>query len=147
MFFAHLPTRLPQIKGRLTVLLLLAPLTLAGCGGGNSLSDGTRSGIRGVASAGPIRPVEMPGVPNTRAVSGAVITAHRYVSAGPGPETARAISDADGRFTLPLAPGTYQIVALPPADTPTLRPPDDGTVIVPADTFVETNLVYDTGIR
>lgn len=129
--------------------VVAAPLLFlgGGCGGSDSPPAATRSGVRGVAAAGPVRPVEQPGVPNTRPISGAIITAHRYVSAGPGPETARTTSDRDGNFTLRLTPGTYQIVLLPPADAPTLRPPADETVIVAADTFVEMNPVYDTGIR
>jgi hypothetical protein len=110
-----------------------------GTGGG-----GGNSGIQGVAVEGPISPVERPGVPNTRPLPGAIITVQ---PAGGGPEIARQQADANGQFRIPLGPGTYLIVPLPPQPGAFLPRGIPQTVTVPAGVFVNLTVQYDTGIR
>src|SRR5438067_13111241 len=85
------------------------------------------SGIVGTAVVGPISPVERPGVPNTRALPGAIIAVH---SVRGGDEIARATADQNGHFKIALFPGVYRIVPLPPKpDTPLPRgAPQQGRV-------------------
>jgi hypothetical protein len=112
-------------------------IVLAGGGGG-------ASGIQGVAVEGPIAPVERPGVPNTRPLPGAIITVQ---PAGGGPEIARQQADASGQFQIPLAPGSYLIVPLPPPPGAFFPRGTPQTVTVPAGVFVNVTVQYDTGIR
>jgi hypothetical protein len=112
-----------------------------GGGGGGTVGP---SALRGVAQAGPIFPVERPGVPNTRPLPGAIITIQ---PAGGGPELARATTDQDGRFQIPLAPGTYLIVPLPPQPGAVLPRGIPQTVTVKAGGFTDVVVEYDTGIR
>jgi hypothetical protein len=105
---------------------------------------GGTSGIRGVAMAGPIFPVERPGVPNTRPLANAIITVQPD---GGGPEIARQLTDANGRFEIPLAPGVYRLVPLPPDPTAALPRGEPQTVTVRAGAFTEVTVNYDTGIR
>ncbi len=69
-------------------------------------------GISGIASAGPVCPVVTdPPDPACadRPVAGAVL----IVTDLNGSEIARAVTDADGRFSIELAPGAYQLVPQP----------------------------------
>jgi hypothetical protein len=108
------------------------------------LGGGGTSGIRGVAMAGPIFPVERPGVPNTRPLANAIITIQPD---GGGAEIARQTTDANGRFEIPLAPGVYRIVPLPPDPTAALPRGEPQSVTVRAGAFTEVTVNYDTGIR
>jgi len=102
------------------------------------------SGIRGIALAGPVSPVERPGVPNTRPLPGAIITVR---AARGGEEIARQHADQNGRFEIALEPGTYLIVPLPPQANASLPRGKTETVEVPVNRFVEVVVKYDTGIR
>ncbi len=102
------------------------------------------SGIQGVAMEGPIAPVERPGVPNTRPLPYAIITAQ---PAAGGPEIARQQADATGHFQIPLSPGTYRIVPLPPQPGSFFPRGMPQTVTVPPGVFVNLTVQYDTGIR
>jgi hypothetical protein len=112
-------------------------IVLGGGGGG-------ASGIRGVAMAGPIFPVERPGIPNTRPLANAIITVQPD---GGGAEIARQRTDANGRFEIPLAPGVYRIVPLPPDPTAILPRGEPQTVTVRDGSFTDVVVNYDTGIR
>jgi hypothetical protein len=104
-----------------------------------------QSGIQGSVVAWPISPVSRPGESNTRPLAHAILTVQ---PAGSGEEVMRQRADAQGRFRIALAPGTYQIVALAPQ--PTHRGPGGGkpaTVTVLAGQWVDIILYYDTGIR
>jgi hypothetical protein len=102
------------------------------------------SGIRGVAMAGPIYPVEQPGVPNTRPLPNALITVQ---PPNGGPEIARQRTDANGRFQIGLPAGTYRLVPLPPEPGAVLPYANPRMVSVPAGQYVELVINYDTGIR
>jgi hypothetical protein len=104
----------------------------------------TSSGIRGVALAGPILPVERPGIPNTLPLPDALITVQPD---GGGREIARARADRNGRFEIFLSPGTYLIVPLPPLPNARLPRGVRQTVTVLAGRITEIEVRYDTGIR
>jgi hypothetical protein len=102
------------------------------------------SGIRGIAIEGPTSPVVRPGVPNTRPLPYAIITVQ---PAGGGAEIARQQADANGRFQIALAPGTYLVVPLPPQPGAVLPRGQSQTVTVPSGRFLDLVIQYDTGIR
>ena len=125
-------------------------------------ANAEKSGIRGVAMAGPVRPVDRFGdPPNERPLAGAVITIQPD---GGGKEITRKRADEKGRFEIALAPGTYLLVPLAPwanDEAPPQEPQDNDlkgdavmlprgtpqTVFVQAGDFTEVTVDYDTGIR
>jgi hypothetical protein len=118
-------------------------IVLGGGAGGGGGTTGP-SAIRGVAMAGPIRPVEQPGVPNTAPLPFAIITVQ---PAGGGAEISRTVADSSGRFQIPIAPGTYLIVPLPPQPGAIYPRGIPQTVAVQPGGFTEVVVQYDTGIR
>ena len=55
-------------------------------------------------------------------------------------------TDEEGKFRIPLAPGTY--IISPVAPQPNLPPhPEEKTVTVEEGKFLETKVLFDTGIR
>jgi hypothetical protein len=116
-------------------------IVLAGGGGGGTTGP---SAIRGVAMAGPIYPVEIPGVPNTRPLAGAVLTLQPVNG---GAEIARVRADGEGRFQIPIAPGTYLLVPLPPDPAAFLPRGIPVVVTVRPGGFTDITVDYDTGIR
>jgi hypothetical protein len=105
---------------------------------------GAASGIQGVAMAGPIFPVERPGVPNERPLPDAIITVQPE---GGGAEIARQRTDKDGKFQIILPPGTYLLVPLAPDPNARLPRGERQTVKVASGKFTEVVVRYDTGIR
>jgi hypothetical protein len=102
------------------------------------------TGIRGVALAGPVCPVEtVPPDPNCapRPVTGAVI----IVRDGSGAEVARATAGPDGGFFVPLEPGPYTLEPLPVEGF--MGTPAMVEVSVRDGESAEIQLDYDTGIR
>lgn len=102
-------------------------------------------GISGIATAGPVCPVVTnPPDPACadRPVAGAVLV----VTDLNGSEIARTVTDADGRFSIELAPGAYRLVPQPveglmgTAAAIDLRVETEGPLI-------EVQVSYDTGIR
>lgn len=65
------------------------------------------------------------------------------------PELARAVTDAEGKFRVALAPGTYEVRIIPPSVAANYQPyiPVDGTigVAVKADTFSTVGTVCVSG--
>ena len=117
---------------------MLVAVALAACGG-DGAGDGT-SGIRGQALAGPQCPVEMADSPCPDLPwEGTVVATD--TSSG---DAFTAITDADGRFELSLAPGTYEVTIEAASTPPTAEPQ---TVTVEDGTFTEIELFVDTGIR
>lgn len=112
-----------------------------GTGGGG---PGLTSGIRGVAMAGPIFPVERPGQVNERPLPFAIITVQ---PAGGGPEIARQQADASGQFQIALGPGSYLIVPLPPQPGSFLPRGIPQSVVVNPGQYTQVTVHYDTGIR
>ena len=119
------------------IALLLA--VLAACSDGAGDGDAA-SGIRGQALAGPQCPVEMAGSPCPDLPWEGTVVATETDSG----ERFTASTDADGRFELPLSPGTYE-VTIDAASTPPTAEPQ--TVTVEEGTFTEIEVFVDTGIR
>lgn len=103
-----------------------------------------RTGIGGIALAGPVCPVEtVPPDPACapRPVAEAVV----LIRVGGGPEVARAVTGADGIFFVELAAGEY--VVEPQAVEGLLGTAGPQSVSVLAGSAVAIQLDYDTGIR
>jgi hypothetical protein len=126
-------------------------LAVGGCTGpgtaASASSNGTgvgQSGIGGTATAGPVCPVErIPPDPACapRPVPGAVLV----IRDSTGHEVARATTAADGKFLVPVAPGTYVAEPQPVQGLMGGAPPQDVTVSAGATATID--VVYDTGIR
>jgi hypothetical protein len=112
--------------------------------GWNIVLAPARSGIRGVATAGPIFPHEIPGVENRRPLANALLLIQ---SAQDGKEVARQRTDANGRFQIPLPPGVYRVVPLPPNPKAVLPRAEPFKVSVRQGEFPELVIDYETGIR
>lgn len=118
--------------------LVLVAVAAASCGGSGS-GDGT-SGIRGQALAGPQCPVEVQGSPCPPIpYEGTVVVTDVDGGAEYTVET-----DADGRFELPLEPGTYEISIVSDTSPPFAKPQ---SVTVEPGSFAEVTVSVDTGIR
>jgi len=102
------------------------------------------SGIAGIALVGPITPVERPGVPNARPLPGAIVTVQPENG---GDEIARGTADEKGRFKVPLIPGVYRIVPLPPKPGSVLPRGAPQQVRVREGAFTRVTVRYDSGIR
>jgi hypothetical protein len=104
---------------------------------------GGGTGITGLATAGPVCPVEQPGDPNCapRPVAGAFIV----VSDASGAEVGTTITRADGSFDLQLAPGDYVVQGRPVDGL--MGAPGLVSVTVRDGSLVKVELAYDTGIR
>jgi carboxypeptidase family protein len=118
--------------------LVLVAVALASCGG-DGAGDGT-SGIRGQAVAGPQCPVETqaspcPPLPYEGTVIATDVESGSEYTVGTG---------ADGRFELPLEPGTYEVSIVSETSPPFAKPQ---TVTVEPDSFTEITVSVDTGIR
>ena len=126
------------------VLLLGLLIVVAACAGGASpapaASGGT--GIGGTAFAGPTCPVERPGdsACQPRPVEGAVIV----VTDAAREEVGQATTDAQGRFFVPLAAGSYLVTA---GDVQGLMGPPASQEVVVSEGEATIELEYDTGIR
>jgi hypothetical protein len=120
------------------IVPVLVAVALAACGG-EGAGDGT-SGIRGRALAGPQCPVEIEGSPcpdvpwEGTVVATDTSTGDRFTTT----------TDAEGRFELPLAPGTYDVSIDAGSDLPFAKPQ---TVTVTDGAFADVVVSVDTGIR
>ena len=102
------------------------------------------TGIAGVATAGPVCPVEqVPPDPDCapRPVAGAVVVIRDAASA----EVARVTTAADGTFFAELRPGVYVVEPQPAEGLMGVAEPQSVTVVDGVATTVQ--LGYDTGIR
>lgn len=122
---------------RFVVLVVVAGV-VASCGG-DGAGEGT-SGIRGRALSGPHCPVEVEGSPCPDLPWEGTVIAE-------GTETGEEFTvetDAEGRFELPLEPGSYE-VSIVSGSTPPFAKPQ--TVAVDPGSFTEIVVSVDTGIR
>ena len=122
-----------------TLTPLVFALLLVACGGGGAAERGT--GVEGIVSVGPQCPVETPDSPcpylpfvgevQATASNGTVSTV---------------TTDAEGRFTMDLIPGSYTLVAVTAGDggPPT---PIPQTVVVERGSYTQVTLQVDSGIR
>jgi hypothetical protein len=121
------------------MVFLSLSLALVACGNGGHAQPGT--GIRGTVSIGPQCPVEQANSPcPDRPFQGQV-----QATAADG-ATTTATSDVDGRFTIDVSPGTYDVVALTTnaGGPPTAIPQ---TVVVREGAYTSIALELDSGIR
>ena len=112
----------------------------AGAACTNPSSSTPTTGLTGTVLRGPVTPVCRVDVPCDAPFSAsfAVLTHGRQV--------AQFESDAAGRFTVWIAPGTYEIV--PRADAPVISPTTQiKTVDVGDSGLTNVILTFDTGIR
>jgi len=108
------------------VASLLAALTLT-------------SGLQGVVTRGPTRPVCRAGEPCTAPAPRVRLVFLR------GLRQFSVTTDARGRYRIALAPGSYLVRLVPaPLVGGGLRP---SAVVVPAGRYATRNFSYDTGIR
>ena len=107
------------------------------------------SGIRGKAVIGPIRPVEMEGVPNERPLPGAVI--HVEEIRFPGVYYIRppfyflTTANHDGNYHFDLTPGPYLVTGLPLPRS--IARGDSQTVVVTDGQYTNIVVHYDSGMR
>lgn len=128
---------------RLPLIAVLA--LLAGCGGSAPGSDGAELGrVQGTVFLGPQCPVETvespcPDLP----------LADVEVQLTAGDEVVgTAVSDANGRFTIEIEPGSYLLGAVLEAEPPaSMLFAKTVSVTVVVNGTVEANLLVDTGIR
>jgi len=128
----------------LGIAIAIASVACGNPGQSASPSDASLAGIDGVATAGPVCPVETtPPDPACapRPVAGAVLIARDQT----GREIGRTTTAADGTFFLALEPGAYVLEPQPVAGMMGTAPPVAVAVNPAARTTVE--IVYDTGIR
>ena len=119
-------------------LALLALVALDACA--SPTAPSLTTGLTGVVLRGPIRPVCQIQLP-----CDAPFSADFSVEQN-GRRLAGFRSDADGRFTVMLAPGIYRI--LPAADAPMMAPHAQAkTVEVLAVGLTAVQLHFDTGLR
>ena len=137
--------RNPVPKPLTLVVLVLALLGGCTAAGAPSPSVGTVS-VRGVATAGPVCPVERAGDTNCvpRPVAGATI----LVKSAGGAEVGRVTTASDGSFAIDLDAGDYVLVPQPvdgllgTADQVAISVPAAGAPL-PSPVQIQ----YDTGIR
>jgi hypothetical protein len=118
-------------------LVAATALVLAGCS--HPLLP-IETGLTGVVVRGPVTPVCRIDVP-----CDAPFSANFTVELN-GRAVSQFRSDADGRFTVSLEPGRYQVT--PQADAPIMAPPTQRrTVDVGPNGLTYVRLEFDTGIR
>ena len=124
------------------VALVLSVLTLVASGCAKSYSGSGATGIEGAVVIGPTCPVERPDSLCPPAPFAAKITVLRD-----GNEVTTYKTGSDGRFRIPLEPGTYTVRAesLQPAGIARFAPLRP--VTVPADGYTSVTITFDSGIR
>jgi hypothetical protein len=126
-------------KPAASCVVLLALGWLTACGPNNVPSD---TGVRGTVRVGPMCPVvhvgtDCPDQP---------LQAELQVMGANNKTVARSRSDFAGRFEIPLAPGSYTLVAVPPNPG---GPPYGASIMfsVTEGEWTILTVEYDTGIR
>jgi hypothetical protein len=110
---------------------------------GDALPDAT--GVRGVVTAGPTCPVATD-PPDPACADHPVAGAVLIFTDGAGAEVARTTSQADGTFSVELAPGAYRLVAQPVEGLMGTPGPID-VQVEDGQPMSEVPVSYDTGIR
>ena len=131
-----------QPRYRSTSLISLLPFLVGGCAGAFIPAD-LDSGISGVVLAGPTCPVQ---TPNDPACDDQPYAATVVVMTADGRFTVtRFTAGSDGRFRVPLFPGTYLLDPLSGTSGFPVSSPQ--TVTVRPGAFTDLMISYDTGIR
>jgi hypothetical protein len=137
----HGAPTVPRRMKPLAILVVL-PVVLAACAGEIHQGSAT-SGIQGRATIGPQCPVEMAGSPCPDAPFAASI-AIRQVNGDPVLQTE---TGDDGRFHIPLPPGTYTIEAEPLQQGGIARMLPMDPVTVRSGVYTTVAISFDSGIR
>jgi len=129
------------------MLCVLLTATLSGCAATPATpgpATSTRTGITGQVVAGPQCPVErVP--PDSRCADRPTEATIQVVDATTGRTAATVRTTPDGRFTIALPAGRYEVQVLDPAGGMAAKPIPPVTV---SDTgMTEVTLTVDTGIR
>jgi hypothetical protein len=132
-------------RARTFVAGLLVALAIVGCTGPSATPTAARNtGIRGVATAGPVCPVEK-NPPDPSCAPRPVVGATIVIRDGAGAQVAVAISGADGTFFVALPPGNYVVDPRPVQGL--LGTAGQQGASVAAGVVTAVKLDYDTGIR
>ena len=124
---------------------LAVALVIVGCAGPAATPTGAPdTGIRGIATAGPVCPVER-NPPDPDCAPRPVVGATIVIRDGAGRQVAVAISGADGGYFVSLPPGEYVVDPQPVQGL--LGTPARQEATVTAGTKTDVALDYDTGIR
>lgn len=109
----------------------------------DAMPAGGGTGITGLATAGPVCPVEQPGDPNCapRRVAGATV----IVKDASGAEVGTMTTRPDGSFAFELPAGEYVLHGGPVDGL--MGTPEPISVTVRAGFLANVELAYDTGIR
>jgi hypothetical protein len=133
-FVVHIKTVIVVV-----ILIMSSMLALAACVVVKPLT----SGINGIVMLGPLKPVQKEGEINEKPYPDAMI----WIMNEQGTrKIAEVKSNAEGRFTIGLLPGTYLLDPQSPAGQ-ILPRGEPQTVVVPPDQFVDVTVNFDTGIR
>ena len=127
-------------KSHLRVAAFLAcKILLAACSGTTATGD---SGVEGHVWVGPTCPVVQEGVD----CPDSPLEADLEVRDSFGRVVARARSDVQGAYRIPLAPGEYTLVPLSPGESsmPFAAPLP---LVITAGVWTELDIYYDSGIR
>jgi hypothetical protein len=103
------------------------------------VADAAASGIEGRVIIRPVRPVERRGAANQRAHQAKITVLNAA-----GREVAAVETDAEGRFRLPLPPGSYVLRPESPGVYPRAA---EQRVRVLHDEMTQVEIVYDSGMR
>ncbi len=109
--------------------------------GGVPVPANEPTGIAGMVTLGPLSPVEIPGVPNSRPYEATIV-----IKTEDGAyEVARVRSGPDGSFKAALDPGIYLVEPQPGTNRLPYAPPQ--VVKVEDGAYTRISIAYDTGIR
>jgi hypothetical protein len=114
---------------------------LIACGGG-AASPATDSGIEGLVLIGPTCPVEQAGQDcDDEPYAGSV----KIIEASSGKVVTTVRSDDDGKFRVPLAPGSYRLEPVAASGGIPYGKPID--VVVRPHMYAAVTVSFDSGIR
>lgn len=122
--------------------LALTLVVLVACAKAGPLSGSGASGIEGVVTIGPACPVQIQGTPCPNQPYAAKIVVHQGSNVVTTFETG-----ADGRFHIPLDPGTYDVSAVSLQSNGISRMTPIPPVDVKDGAYTSVSIVFDSGIR
>ncbi len=131
----------PSPVKRLAAISFVLVALLGACAKGTA-GGATDSGIHGIVLLGPTCPVEQA---NSPCPDKPMQTEVRVLDEQ-GTEVAKAHSGADGRFTVPLDPGKYTLVAVLPAGGGSQSAQPVAVTVIP-HAFADAKVLVDSGIR